>query len=191
MDFKHTDELCAAAKAGDAVRVKRAIEAGDSISSGRIGGVEKPPIIWAAMSGDVDCLRVLLDAGVEVDARADVGDTALMWAVAKANRGCMNLLLDAGADVNAKDFFGMTPAMWGARFGASDHSFIDSLVEAGADLRVTDAMRRTAATHAKISGMTEMSALIKARIAAADERKRLAKSLRSTMGTAQPRPMRM
>ena len=192
MDLKHTDELCAALKAGDAGRAKLAIEAGGSISSGRIWGVEKPPMIWAAMTGDADCLRVLLEAGADVDARADMGDTALMWVVSKGRRDCIAVLLDAGADVNASDMAGLTVAMWAARYGANkEASLIDTLVEAGADLRPTDSMRRTAATHAKIGGAREMAALIKGRIAAMDEAKKLARAIKNKPLGSPPTSLRM
>ena len=111
----------------------------------------------AVRAGDAERAKRAIAGGAEVDARGEVGETALMWAVGKANRDCMRLLLDAGADANAKDFFGMTPAMWATRFGSRDSFFIDILVEAGADLRATDAMRRTAATHAKVGGLPEIS----------------------------------
>lgn len=192
MDFKHTSELCAALKAGDAARAKVAIEAGDSISSGSVWGVEKPPIIWAAMAGNADCLRVLLAAGAEVDALGPLGETPLMWVVSKGRRDCIAVLLAAGADVNAFDKSGMTVAMWAARCGANkEASLIDTLVEAGADLRPTDSMRRTAATHAKIGGAREMAALIKGHIVAMDERKKLAKTLPTKPDQAQPQSMRM
>lgn len=191
MDSKHTSELCAAVKAGDADRAKRAIEAGESVVSGKVEGVDKPLVIWAVDAESAECLRVLLAAGAQVDARGDAGETALMRVMSTANRECMRLLLDAGADVNAKDLFGMTPAMWAARFGPRDHTFIEALVGAGADLRTTDAMRRTAATHAKIGGLPEISALIKAHIAAVDERKRLARALSASSSQKQPRSLRV
>lgn len=192
MDLKHTDELCAAVKAGDADRAKRAIEAGDSIFSGRVWGVEKPAIVWAAMTGDADCLRVLLEAGADVDARGDMGDTALMWVVAKGRQDCMAVLLAASANVNACDNSGMTVAMWAARCGANkEASLIDTLVEAGADLRPTDSMRRTAATHAKIGGAREMAALIKGRIVAMDEAKKLARVVKNKPFGSPPTSLRM
>lgn len=179
MDFKHTDELCAAVKAGDAVRAKRAIEAGDSISSGRIWGVEKPPIVWAAITGNVDCVKLLIESGADVNVRASSGQTPLMWAVNKGNRDCISALLDSGADVNAYDDAGMTVAMWAAQAGANkDPSLIGLLVEAGADLRPTDSMRRTAATHAKLGGALEMSALIKSHIVAIGQAKKIVKAIK-------------
>jgi ankyrin repeat protein len=192
MDLKHTTELCAAVKAGDADRAKRAIDAGDSIFSGKIWGVEKPPIVWAAMTGSSDCLRVLLDAGAEVDARGGNGETALMWAVSKGRRDCMAVLLAAGADIKACDSSGMTVAMWAAHCGANkDASLIDALVEAGADLRAKDALGRTAAALAKSGGAREMASLIKGHITAMDEAKKIARVIKTKPLGAPPTSLRM
>lgn len=192
MDLKHTSELCAALKDGDAARAKLAIEAGDSISSGKIKGVEKPPMIWAAMAGSADCIQLLLDAGADVDTRGPLGETPMMWAVTKGRRDCMALLLAAGADVNACDNSGMTVAMWAAHCGANkDASLIDTLVEVGADLRAKDRQGRTAAALAKIGGAREMSALIKGHIAALDEAKKLAKAVKGKPSEARAASLRM
>lgn len=192
MDLKRTSELCAALKAGDATRAKLAIEAGDSISLGSVWGVEKPPMIWAAMAGNADCIRLLLDAGADVDARGPLGETPMMWAVTKGRRDCMAVLLAAGADGNAYDNSGMTVAMWAAHCGANkDATLIDALVEVGADLQAKDRQGRTAAALAKIGGAREMSALIKGHIAAMDEAKKLAKAVKVKPSEARPIVLRM
>ncbi len=62
----------------------------------------------AVISGDVETVRALLDAGADVEARTEDGHTALMLAAAGSHEGIVRALLDAGADVNAKDYEGYT-----------------------------------------------------------------------------------
>ena len=56
----------------------------------------------AAYSGNVECVRMLLAAGADVNAAYD-GWTALMSAASKGKIECVKLLIDAGADLNHKD----------------------------------------------------------------------------------------
>jgi ankyrin repeat protein len=65
------------------------------------------PLMYAALYGDVASMRRFLDAGVDPNARNDVGATALMWASGDLEK--TRLLLDRGADVNARSEEGRTP----------------------------------------------------------------------------------
>lgn len=180
MDFKHTDELCAAVKAGDSSRVRLAIDAGADLDSGRIMGVKLVPAIVAAMEGHADCLRLLVDAGARVDAEGQTGETAAMWAAIAGHPDCLSLLIAGGADVNARDWRGMTVAIYAARHSANkDLQSLNMLIKAGADLRGRDGTRKSAEAYAKRVGNSAMAAFIKNHIAALDERKKLAKTLRT------------
>lgn len=64
-------------------------------------------VMNAALHGDLDSLRRLLDTGANPNARNHGGATALMWAVTDLER--TRLLLDHGADPNAKSDDGRTP----------------------------------------------------------------------------------
>jgi ankyrin repeat protein len=57
------------------------------------------PLMNAAAFGSLDAMRLLVDAGANVNARSYARATALMWAVADLAR--VRLLVERGADVNA------------------------------------------------------------------------------------------
>jgi ankyrin repeat protein len=54
------------------------------------------------------CVRLLIERGADVNARAEHGKTALMMATGRGHIEIMRLLLDAGSDIEAKDEYGFT-----------------------------------------------------------------------------------
>jgi uncharacterized protein len=86
-------------------------------------------LIEAASGGSVETLALLLNAGADLKATNNDGQTALMKAVALDHRyrpatrlPMMELLLNKGADINAKDKNGRTPLL---------HSVVQYMSEAG------------------------------------------------------------
>jgi hypothetical protein len=63
----------------------------------------------AAASGDTAQIALLLDQGAVLDARDELGRTALMLAVMQNRPNVARLLLDRGADPNVADNSGHTP----------------------------------------------------------------------------------
>ena len=63
----------------------------------------------AAEKGRIDVVRLLLDAGADVDQREGSDWTALFSAASEGHLEVVELLLDAGADFNVKDGSGETP----------------------------------------------------------------------------------
>jgi DNA-binding transcriptional regulator YdaS (Cro superfamily) len=57
----------------------------------------------AAITGDVNVLRAMLDAGVDPNVRSSTGATPLMRAAELGHTEVVQLLLERGADVNARD----------------------------------------------------------------------------------------
>ncbi|KAL2656279.1 hypothetical protein AAZV13_04G111900 [Glycine max] len=57
----------------------------------------------AAMTNDVDLVKVILGAGVDVNIRNVHNSIPLHLALARGAKACVGLLLDAGADYNLKD----------------------------------------------------------------------------------------
>lgn len=86
----------------------------------------------AARRGDIATVRILLDAGVPVDAKSEYGATALSFACDKGRTEVVMLLIERGADVKVEDtFYKATPITWAASNGHA--AVVKLLVEAGAD----------------------------------------------------------
>jgi ankyrin repeat protein len=81
----------------------------------RYGTLESTLLIEAASAADLATVRLLLEAGSDVNAATKEGTTALMYAAGRQQDAIVRLLLEAGADVNAATTRErMTPLMWAA-----------------------------------------------------------------------------
>lgn len=85
----------------------------------------------AAQSGDADRVRSLLAQGTAVDARYDIGRTALMMAAIKGRTSVVEALLDAGADPNLQDNNEQTALMLAAEY--NQLPVVKTLVHRGAN----------------------------------------------------------
>jgi hypothetical protein len=74
-------------------------------------------LLEVAESGQVDRLKRLIRQGVDLEARDEMGETALMKAAHKGYINTVKLLLANGADVNAKNPFGETALSLATREG--------------------------------------------------------------------------
>lgn len=100
--------LIDAIRGGNRAALVRTLES-DLTAINRKGGDGTSPLMWAALEGDVEMLRSLLDRGADPKTRNDAGASALLWAVPDVAK--VALLLDRGADPNAKSNDGRTPLM--------------------------------------------------------------------------------
>jgi ankyrin repeat protein len=86
----------------------------------------------AVSRGHADTVRMLLDAGADVDARSSSGSTALYDAALKGDGAIVSLLVNRGADLNAIEATsGTTPLYAAAAFGRQEAVVI--LLLAGED----------------------------------------------------------
>jgi hypothetical protein len=70
--------------------------------------IDQTPLIIAAFNGCTDIVRMLLDAGANIEHKNDQGENALISAVQEGHIDTVKLLLDAGADVNQSNTDGET-----------------------------------------------------------------------------------
>ena len=80
------------------------------------GGGEDAPLHQAAVSGNIEAIEQLIEAGADVnrvsteaDANIGAGSTPLHWAAAENHSNCLKTLLAAGADPNIAHREGQTP----------------------------------------------------------------------------------
>ena len=76
-----------------------------------------PTVQQAAAAGDVSAMAALLQAGADVNARNDTGDTPLIVAAHEADCAMVRLLLDHRTDVTAMGEREMTALQIAEEFG--------------------------------------------------------------------------
>ena len=96
--------------------------------------------IWLLDNGKLDCVKALIEAGADLNAKENDGWTALHLAACNGKLDCVKALIEAGADLNAKDNDGWTALHLAARYGKLD--CVKALIEAGADLNAKRMMVR-------------------------------------------------
>jgi ankyrin repeat protein len=114
-----------------------------------------PPLIWASRTGSLDAMKLLLDAGADINKQASSGDdwdaTPLQHAILERQPAAVALLLDRGANPNqgggGRD---LTPLFLAA--GDTDPSILKLLLAHGADPTVEDDKGATPLTRAVSAG---------------------------------------
>jgi len=94
-------------------------------------GAGRADVADAAMRGDKEALRTLIEQRADVNAPQADGATAVHWAVFKSDREMLDLLLKAGASPKAANREGATP-LWLASVNG-DAPIVTALLKAGAD----------------------------------------------------------
>ena len=112
-------------------------------------------IVDAAAEQNVQSVRALLEAGVEVDAQRPDGATALQWAAHWNDLPMADLLLRAGADVNAANSLGVTPLALACENAAA--ALAERLLRAGADPNLA---QQSGLTPLMIAARTGNAALV-------------------------------
>ncbi len=70
------------------------------------------PLMFAAQAGDVESLRILLEAGADVNGATRNDGSALVQASINGQEKAAVLLLENGADPNSTDGYGLTALHW-------------------------------------------------------------------------------
>jgi len=179
-------EIHAAARAGDAARIKTLLAAEPGLVEARDAAGRTPlhtAAYWSrpepaesspylAGLGEygrklqdeylrpVDAARVLLTAGAKVEARDGEDLTPLHWAAMRGNRVLIETLLASGAAVNGTDkTYSATPLHLAVRGG--HRSAAEALLAARADLKAKDAFGKTPLDYAESAGLEELIRLLR------------------------------
>ena len=109
MEFARS--ACSAAQNGDAGKLQQCLDRNPSAvyHDGVAGRTGYTPLHYAARSGNVACVSLLLRAGAPVKARTTGGATPLMRAAFAGHASIITMLLGAGSEAEAFDSDGETP----------------------------------------------------------------------------------
>src|SRR5215470_13842095 len=124
-------------------------------------------VIDAAMTGNRDAVRTLLQSGADVNTALGDGMTALHYAATRNDAELAKMLIVAGANVKATTRLGgYTPLLLASRTGNA--AVLDTLVAAGADPNSATVNGTTALMFAAASGKTDAVKLLLDKGAAID-----------------------
>jgi hypothetical protein len=128
-------------------------------------GSDGTPLSRAAMKGDVERVKGLVEAGGGVNDLDKWGWTALHWAVYYSKHPVIDYLLDHGADPNAKTVksyshikAGSTPLIITAYYGYAEP--MAALLKNGADRSLADGGGKTALDYATQFRFEECQAML-------------------------------
>ncbi|MFO1497444.1 MAG: ankyrin repeat domain-containing protein [Verrucomicrobiota bacterium] len=134
-------------RSGNAQKLQEALRAGAPVNATDRGG--ETPLIYAALYGNVECMRLLLDGGARINEADASGGTALMRS--SFDREKVALLLARGAEVNQRSALGNTALILAARPWNS-HETVALLLDRGAQVDATNNWGATALMAAAAGG---------------------------------------
>jgi uncharacterized protein len=123
-------------------------------ASGDVPFGSTSPVADAAMAGDEEMVKGLLEQGVDVNSSQGDGMSALHWAALRGDVEMAKVLLYAGANVKASTRIGnYTPLFLAAKAGNA--AMVRTLLDAGADASAVTTNGATPLMLAAASGSTE------------------------------------
>lgn len=105
----NSSSLLTAIRKQDAKEVRRLIAAKTDLNPPSGPNEVNKPLAYAAAYGNLEIVKLLVEAGAELDGRAAYGDVALIKADEHGNDDILEYLIEQGADVNIPNAYGVTP----------------------------------------------------------------------------------
>ena len=105
------------------------------------------PLHEATRDGDLAQVRALIDAGADLDAQGDNGETPLITAITGGHVLVTSLLIDRGADIQARNKGGFTPLHAAAYANLAE--IAEKLLDRGADIK--DQMNKAGVTPLSVA----------------------------------------
>lgn len=150
------DPLMGAIGKGDVAGVRRLIENGVDVAVSR-GFMAQTPLHAAAVDGDGEIIRMLLEAGSDLSAREFLQETPLCIAARWQHVQVVKMMLDAGADATARNMHQDTVLRVATHAAAPvDKRVLMLLIKAGADILECDPHGNTLLHGARKRGLEEV-----------------------------------
>lgn len=146
-----------AAEMGSPDLVSRLLEKGLT-SNGTEKSSGWTPLHFAATSGSLDTMRLLIDAGADVNAHDALGRTPLDLAAAYQNLAGVRVLLHHGASLDTADAMGNTPLHFAA--GAGFSPVVKELIAKGESVTIRNQAGQRPYDLAKSSGQAAVLGLL-------------------------------
>jgi ankyrin repeat protein len=144
--------LTQAAVGNDVAALRQLLDNGHKADE---GGDSWTALVWASRFGSIEAIKVLLDAGADVNLPGSTGDnwdaTPLQHAILERQPAVVQLLLDRGADMNRGAGPG-SPAPLILAAGDTDPTIVKMLLAHGADPTVEDENGATPLARAVSAG---------------------------------------
>ena len=112
----------------------------------------------AAIAGNIDLVKSLIDKGYDIEARDNDGLTALERAAVTGRTKTTEFLIDSGADIEARNYVGYTALMYAVVTGNTETSELLIDREANIDMKLDDGY--TALMLAAMAGQTKTAKLL-------------------------------
>ena len=137
---------------GGSEQVARVLLAHPDLKVDAANSSEETPLMMAALRGELEPARRLLDRGAKVERP---GWTPLHYAASGPNPALVRLLLDRGSPIDARSPNGTTPLMMAARYGTEDATAM--LLERGADASLRNQLDLGAVDFARAAGRESLA----------------------------------
>ena len=153
-----SSNLYDAAQQDDMPAVQRLVSQGQDVNAP--GDFNQTPLYQAAVNGNVEMVRLLLDHGAKTDVMV-LGMVPLTGAVWKGYTEVVRLLVQRGANVNVVSNWGtrFTPLLYCGAYGNAEIARI--LIDAGADVNARDTKGKTVVDYAKEYKKDEVLAVLR------------------------------